>query len=167
MVRPLRKPYLLLIVLVPYLASTMGVTAFYFGYQYRHFFQELIRSSEDEDLSVITFSTAEFKSIEWTEENREFTLDGKMYDVARVEKKNGVYSVYCEHDAFEDAMIAWMKINGQKSKSKNNPVTPFFEMKAGFECQPGFSEHQKNTKQPYCFYTSYEPELHTPPPRFI
>jgi hypothetical protein len=165
MFRLLRKPYLLLFVVVPYLLSVMGVTAFYFGYQYRHVFQELIRSSEEDDLQVLTFSVAEFNSLQWTEANREFTLAGKMYDIARVENTKSGYSVYCEHDAFEDAIIAWMKVTGEKGKTKSNPITPFFEMPEVFLCRPELSELQKTGTQSYCFYTSYEPELRTPPPR--
>jgi hypothetical protein len=168
MFRLFRKSYLFLVVLVPYLVSMMGVTAFYFGYQYRHSFQELIRSSDKEDLDVLKFSEAEFESIEWTEEdNREFTYHGKMYDVSRIEKTNGVFSVYCEQDAFEDALIAWMKVNGEKSKSKSNPIVQFFQVTAVFHFQPSLSELQKTGTQSYCFYTSYEGEIVTPPPRAL
>jgi hypothetical protein len=152
---------------MPYLASMMGVTAFYFGYQYRHFFQELIRSSDEDQLKVLTFSTTEFQSIQWTEENREFTLDGKMYDVARVEQKNDVYTVYCEHDAFEDAVISWMKVNGEKSTTKSNSIISFFEIVPVFDCEPGLMELRKSGTQSYCFYSSFEPEVNTPPPRFL
>lgn len=165
MLRLLRKPSLLFFLLVPYLVSIMGVAVYFFAFQYRHTFQELIRSTGQEDLQAMHFSARDYAAIEWTEAKREFTLDGKMYDVAFIEKTEGGYNIFCENDTFEEAIIAWMKVNGEKSKSKSNVNVQFFELADRYLHHREFIELQNKDTRYLSLYHSYYPELSTPPPR--
>jgi len=43
--------------------------------------------------------------IEWEEKNKEFSLDGILYDVARIEKKEGKTFLYCINDKKEKQLL--------------------------------------------------------------
>jgi hypothetical protein len=72
----------------------------------------------DDEVNMFSFSEQEFYQINWQEKNKEFELKGKMYDVASIEFKNGVYKIYCENDLIEDLLIGFLKSSQTKSKSK-------------------------------------------------
>jgi len=43
--------------------------------------------------------------IEWEEKNKEFSLNGILYDVARIEKKEGKTFLYCINDKKEKQLL--------------------------------------------------------------
>jgi hypothetical protein len=53
-------------------------------------------------------------SFQWKDKN-EFSFEGKLYDVAKLEKKNGMLFLYCMQDKNEDTLLAFMKkLTGNK-----------------------------------------------------
>ncbi|MGC4103492.1 hypothetical protein [Ferruginibacter sp.] len=60
------------------------------------------------------------RSIQWEEEDEEFSLDGAMYDVAKIKYENGKKYAYCISDEKEDQVNAALE-NVIKSNLTNNP----------------------------------------------
>ncbi|GHN01520.1 hypothetical protein WSM22_30090 [Cytophagales bacterium WSM2-2] len=145
--------------------SVIGIFSSYLTFYHRSSFQTQVITSKQEDIQVFTFSKSEFDSIVWEETNREFELEGKMYDVARIEYKDNKYFVYCENDYMEDLLISMLKTTG-KSKCKMNPAIQFFEPVGELICESCFSKSQQEEHVVTNFYRSLLPEAVAPPPRF-
>lgn len=57
--------------------------------------------------SFISISLEDNKaSIRWEEPGKEFSLHGEMFDVAKIEKKNGKIILYCLNDKKEEQVLA-------------------------------------------------------------
>ncbi|MCX8490954.1 MAG: hypothetical protein ORN54_07795, partial [Cyclobacteriaceae bacterium] len=55
-------------------------------------------------------------------EEDELELNGRMYDVARVEVKEGIYLVYALHDRAEDNLLGFLDEVVKRSSSDKKPV---------------------------------------------
>lgn len=67
------------------------------------------------------------QQIHWEEEGKEFSLDGKMYDVARVVKQKDKTIIYCIADSKEDDLLSQLALQrGQGQDSKNLRMACFF-----------------------------------------
>jgi hypothetical protein len=74
-----------------------------------------------EELELLILSPAQFQAAKI--EEHEVKVDGKMYDIARIEVKEGTIHVYCLHDKAEDNLLAFVdKILTLPLKDKNVPV---------------------------------------------
>lgn len=125
-----------------------------------------IRTLPAEQLAVITLSFEKFE--EAIEDEHEIEYEGKMYDVARVEKRGGQILVYCLHDETEESILAFLDkvlvspLNGEQTPASLiqffsltyipefwNFLTPQFFNPTGFtaylEVQ---SEHSKENIAP-------------------
>ena len=86
--------------------------------------EEMNAQSSRKDLQVIILEE-HIAAIRWEEEGREFYLDGKLYDVASIEKQNGKTMIHCVCDKDETELAkdvaktiasSHEKANGKESK---------------------------------------------------
>ncbi len=54
----------------------------------------------------LTFSTADFNSLSWSDNNKEFSLNNEMYDVATIEKSGSKFIVTVYSDENETSWIS-------------------------------------------------------------
>ncbi len=59
-------------------------------------------------------------AIKWEDNNTEFKLDGKMYDVVRFKKEQGKIFVVCISDEKEDAVLSSLTAEIKKNITDNN-----------------------------------------------
>ncbi|HUS00838.1 MAG TPA: hypothetical protein VMY77_03885 [Chitinophagaceae bacterium] len=65
--------------------------------------EKIFRQLKDEEFQVI--SLADHQNIYWEEDEREFLLNGEMYDVVKRTTINGKEVLYCINDKKEKALI--------------------------------------------------------------
>ena len=102
------KRILSILVLILFLAHFAGFYI-YFAVQLKQVRQEMrsqLRNLPTEELKLLTLTPEEFQKARV--EEHEVKVDGKMYDIARVEKRDNVILVYCLHDAAEDNLLAFL-----------------------------------------------------------
>ena len=66
--------------------------------------RELLAHIPESSLEVIIAEQVADKIV-WEEKNKEFSLDGILYDVARIEKKEGKTFLYCINDKKEKQLL--------------------------------------------------------------
>ena len=85
--------------------------------------RELLAYIPDSSLEV--FVAEEFgDKIVWEEENKEFSIEGVLYDVARIKKSDGKTFLYCINDKQEkqllDGLAKAVNANHGNKQEKNN-----------------------------------------------
>jgi hypothetical protein len=87
--------------------------------------ESLLGNLPDSELVSISLN-ANQKNISWEEEGREFTLNGKLYDVVRTLHQNDQTFLLCSSDEKEDAVLENMnkitQSNQQKSGKQQPPI---------------------------------------------
>lgn len=95
----------------------------YFGVRLmaiRQEMKQLLKSTPDHQLELIRLTKSEYqKSLR---EEDELELNGKMYDIARVEVKEGIYFVYALHDESEDSLLSFLDEVVKRSSNDKKPV---------------------------------------------
>jgi len=85
--------------------------------------RELLAHIPESSLEVIIAEQAADKLV-WEEKNREFSLDGILYDVARIEQKEGKTFLYCINDKKEkqllDNLVKAVNKNHDNKQGRNN-----------------------------------------------
>ncbi len=160
------RTILLTLLIIPYTLGVFSIFSSYFNFYYRPAFQTQIATSKKEELKILTFDSKELAKINWVEVNKEFEFEGKMYDVAKIEKKGSGVLIYCDNDTLEDLFINWLKTGG-KSISKIIMQVHFFEPIAYFECTLSEWKCERPNNFYSDHYLSVISELITPPPRFV
>lgn len=70
------------------------------------------------------------KALQWEEEDEEFSLDGEMYDVVKLEYQNGKKYAFCINDKKEDQVNAALdKVIESNSSGASNNSKPHFPAK--------------------------------------
>jgi hypothetical protein len=124
----------------------------------------------EEKLEKIVLSAEEYKKVD-TEEN-EIEFSGKMYDIARVVKRDTVYVLFAMHDAHEDSLLSLLNEMIKRSTNDKKPVPSVvgqflalvFVLPQSFEFHhplpPSFliTEYIKSSKD-------FEMMIDAPPPR--
>jgi hypothetical protein len=82
--------------------------------------QHIFKEKDTGDLLLLKISPEEEKNIAWNEKN-EFSLHGKMYDVAFRKHQGNVLYLYCYNDSKEDHLFASM--NSHVKNNMDNPVS--------------------------------------------
>ena len=77
------------------------------------------------DSSLEVFVAEEFgDKIVWEEENKEFSIEGVLYDVARIKKSDGKTFLYCINDKHEKQLLEGLakavNANHGNKQEKNN-----------------------------------------------
>jgi hypothetical protein len=123
-----------------------------------------------EQFEKITLSKTGFKKINLDEE--ELELNGKMYDIAKIEGNGSGYIVYALHDESEDSLLGLLDEMVKRSCNDKKPVPSqlfqflslvFIPSSANFFIPPILPE-----KHFYFYSNSYSPfhsSIESPPPR--
>lgn len=80
----------------------------------------LLRNLPESELERIVISIKEFHSID--EEEGEIELNGKMYDIAKIEKHNDQYVLFALHDEHEDNLLSLLDEMIKRSGNDKKPV---------------------------------------------
>jgi len=87
--------------------------------------RELLTHIPDSSLELVIVEDHS-NNLEWEEEGKEFSLNGDMYDVVRIEVKNGKTYLYCINDKKEKEILNnLVKAVNHDSKKERNGVKPF------------------------------------------
>jgi hypothetical protein len=91
--------------LILLLANGLGFYAYYFFelWQIKKEMRESLKTLPDENLEVLALTMEQYHDA--LVEDWEIKVDGKMYDVARVSREDGVIKVFGLHDAKEDNLF--------------------------------------------------------------
>ena len=129
---------------------------------------ELLAHIPESSLEVIIAEQVADKIV-WEEKNKEFSLDGILYDVARVEKIEGKTFLYCINDKKEkqllDNLVKAVNKNHDNKRGRNiKPVLPDLVFINPPE-SPGFF----SVSSQYGFFkvslVSFYKEIYSPPPK--
>lgn len=86
----------------------------------RHEMREQLKTLPDEELTKFIFTEAEFRKAKV--DDHEFKVDGKMHDIARLERKGDLIQVYAMHDEAEDDLLAFLSEVTSRSAKDKKPV---------------------------------------------
>lgn len=95
---------LIFVTLTVYGMASVGLLGTSWTLFHKSSFQYLVKKGAFSNLTMLTFTAEQFEDLQWTEEGREFTLEGKMYDVSEIEKVGENYVVNCKHDIIESVV---------------------------------------------------------------
>jgi hypothetical protein len=62
-------------------------------------------NGKNDDTKKFTFSISDYNSIQWSEQDKEFSLNNQMYDVKSIQKSGNSYVIMAYSDDFETEMI--------------------------------------------------------------
>jgi hypothetical protein len=134
---------------------------------HRYSFQEKISSTSRS--VAFSFTNEEFNRINWNQENREFNLMGKLYDVKSIQRSSTGVRIECVNDEDEEALVAiidsWKKsLPFCKTKIRLQP--PLLERNVLNTSDPfAVPPHSYSSHSP--FYDSQVIELTSPPPERV
>lgn len=67
--------------------------------------QASFHQSANHHLEILSFSKNDFEKIIWLKEGKEFRLNGKLYDVSRIETSNSTVKLFVEEDSMETKLV--------------------------------------------------------------
>jgi len=102
------KRTLSILVLILFLAHFAGFYIYFFVQLklVRKEMREKLKVLPSDELELLTLSPEEYQKSKV--EEHEVKVDGKMYDIARVEKLDNTILVYCLHDVAEDNLLTFL-----------------------------------------------------------
>ncbi|MGE0588307.1 MAG: hypothetical protein AB7O48_07005 [Cyclobacteriaceae bacterium] len=170
---------LIFVTLAVYGMASVGLLGTSWTLFHKTSFQYLVKEGAFSNFTTLTFTPEQFEALQWTEKGREFTLDGKMFDISEIERVGDNYVVKCKHDVIESVVRDFFdddKGDGDvgdhgKPKKKNgqnkNRVAKFFPgQKTAYE--PEFLLFQSLTYSQLSEYsTTTLREVESPPPEQI
>lgn len=68
--------------------------------------REIKSKIKSSDLHLISFSKKDFEQINWIEEEKEFVLNNKMYDIVKKEMSDNMVLLYCIDDKQETQLFS-------------------------------------------------------------
>ncbi len=160
------------ILLFVFFFVAVGTSVFFFLElsQARQDSQSHIR--ENKKVVALTFTTAEYGHLKWTEENKEFRLHGKMYDVSSVETDRGLIHILCVFDKKETGLRKKLNDFFSNRPDKNFPARQLIKVLSQkyfsslFDSLPTPDSFLILLPTPYFFCVhSFENEVTGPPPR--
>jgi len=102
------KRVLSILVLVVFLAHFAGFYIYFFVQvkQVRKEMKARLRTLPTDKLELVKLSSRDLNNARV--DDHEIKINGKMYDIARIEKVGDNYFVYCLHDKGEDSLLAFL-----------------------------------------------------------
>jgi len=109
----------ILTLLVFFLSLGSSVLFFWQLHKIRYQAEQEIKSGIQENLLTFSFSSQTFKQLKWIKKNKEFRIDGKMYDVAYIKRTGKMFIVFCYYDINETYFWQIFKtfVSGNNDKS--------------------------------------------------
>jgi len=137
--------------------------------------KQLLATISENELQVIDAELNK-KAIVWEEEGKEFSMDGQLYDVAKIKNENGKTLIYCLNDVKEEQLLekyskAVQSATDQNSSRNGGDHIVKFQLADCllFNAQVLNSIPQTVPQKYFVFndkvISSYK-EITTPPPRF-
>jgi len=131
--------------------------------------RELLAYIPDSSLEV--FVAEEFgDKIVWEEENKEFSIEGVLYDVARIKKSDGKTFLYCINDKQEkqllDGLAKAVNANHGNKQEKNNIKYLLVDLVCMNDDEPSIFLSVPSTYSRFnvILVSSFE-EINIPPPK--
>lgn len=136
----------------------------------------------DKHLHQISITSENQHELKWEREGKEFWYKGKLYDIVRSEKKDGVIHYYCIDDTAEThlhhQLVESIKKQTNGTDSESTSINDFFKkiLKVYFQPTHSGDEHVvwilaiKKRKSPIPFLKNYESILYEgidPPPKLF
>jgi hypothetical protein len=85
--------------------------------------QEAIKDLPENQLEKFSFTPEEFEKVK--RNNREITVEGRMYDIANLQHINNIIIVWALHDEKEDSLLSLITHLVEKPVEKGFPVQVF------------------------------------------
>ncbi|MBI1769676.1 MAG: hypothetical protein HYR67_15015 [Bacteroidetes bacterium] len=149
------------------MSSSVGI----FSSLYQEFHRDSMQSKVSESVLIslekLFFSKEDFLKIDWKEKEREFELNGKLYDVSKIGKTKDGFEIYCLNDSEEEGIIylfnEWKKSNGPIGKSKIQ-FQPLFCNQFDFDIEIQNQGEPITLINQQGFYKSVVERIPSPPP---
>ena len=159
--------------LILLLSNGMGFYFFYCLHLYhiKVEMKETLKSIPEEKLEILKLTPKQYE--EAIVEDGEIKVNGRMYDVARISKLNGILKVYCLHDEKEDNLFALLdELVAKPIKNQSSIPSEVFEFLSlvfiDTTVSPDFFTAESDSEQNNYYHFSLKTillELTTPPPR--
>ena len=168
------KRFLAFIVLLLFSLNFLGFYAYYTFrlIEIRKEAKSQLKYLPEHQLSKFAFSTLTYEQVKRGDD--EIQVDGRMYDIARLEMRTDSVIVFALHDEAEDNLISFLQTVLQRSTSDKKPipisVTQFFGLTylgSSFEWKSRVSHLEKGNTVHFFSYNTFFPQLSTPPPKSI
>ena len=131
--------------------------------------REVVTHIPESSLEVIIAEQVADKIV-WEEKNKEFSLDGVLYDVARIEKKEGKTFLYCINDKKEkqllDDLVKAVNKDHDNKQGRNNIKSLLLDLvcMSDEEDMRSFSIPSAYSSFNVTLISSFE-EMNSPPPK--
>jgi len=155
-----------LFLLLLLLANFAGGYVYFFmrATQIKRDMRELLKNLPDDELERIILTHEEFKTARV--EDHEIKVDGKMYDIARIETAGETLHVYCVHDEDEDNLLSFLDAVLNNIQQDKKPVPHSITQFSGLHYLPvniNISLNTSATEIDHCvLYTRSDYELLLP-----
>lgn len=161
-----------IILIIVFSFVSIGTSPFFFS-ELKHIRTEMKKQvGSDNNRQCLTFTKEAFANLKWEEKNKEFRLDGKMYDVSSVEINGDNILVYCVFDKDETTLRKKLAGLFTDDPKNNSPLRLWVKMLSqNYFTTPEFSMPVLNRdfmtiQYSYVFKVhTFENELADPPPR--
>jgi len=160
------------ILIIVFSFVSIGTSLFFFS-ELAHIRTEMKEQiGNDNSRQCLSFTKEAFANLKWEEKNKEFRLDGKMYDVSSVEINGDNIMVYCVFDKDETTLREKLAGLFTDKPGSHSPLRLWFKMLSqNYFTTPEFSMPVLNRgfiaiQYAYIFKIhTFENELADPPPR--
>lgn len=132
--------------------------------------REQLKTLPDHELTLLTLSESDYKKSKV--DDHEVKVEGKMYDIARIERKNGTVLIFAKHDAAEDNLLSFLQEVLHRATTDKKPLPHRFIQLLTLQFILVENEFPKNTSVSVMHATSYTNALYaystridSPPPR--
>ncbi len=147
----------------------------YFGIRQVQIHREMRSKLKDlpaDQLDVIHLLTTAYQRA-LRDDGDEIEVNGKMFDIARVEINQNQVSIYCLHDSAEDNLLAFLDhVFKNAAQDRQQVPSPLFQFSALTFLLPAVFSFNNLSSPYFCAFThyaignfSFSPSLDTPPPR--
>lgn len=124
-----------------------------------------------DQLEVIHLSNKTYQQA--LRDDDEIEVNGKMYDIARIEVKEKQIIVYALHDSAEDNLLSFLDhVLKNAAQDQQQVPSPLFQFSALTFILPSVFSFNNPLSLSFCSFTNYSmsdfsfiPSLDTPPPR--
>ena len=161
------------IILLLFVFTTSGYYLLFkhIKHEIHHEVEQKIKNGIDKnELTVFIFLTDEENSIHWIKKNKEFTVNGEMYDVVEIKIKNNKKYIYCLNDIKEKQLIARFT---RHNRRRNKILNIIKKVTADKYVPVQATIDQLNNETAVCFgiyncnFKSITGDVYSPPPQKI
>ena len=129
--------------------------------------KEIIRGLSNDDLVLFVYNPDQYSNIKWRAFEKEFSLNGNMYDVVKISQHENLRFLYCINDIKEKKLIEnyAKKHHKDKDNKHKRPLNHKY-------CKPSCisvictANYRFDFLMKYNFYTFSNSDLEAPPPKF-